>query len=325
MSTPLIDAPHAAADTEARGRLRVVAKRPLARDIVAVTLARPDGTRLPNWAPGAHIDIELPDGRRRQYSLCGDRWDAHTYRIAVQREPDGRGGSRYIHDELAEGDLVGFGGPRNNFRLAPAAAYLFVAGGIGITPILPMIAQAELLGVPWRLLYLVRSRDRVVDLGLGAGDPRVTIHCADEVGRADLDAWAPADPGVRVWACGPERLLAAVEAWNPPPGGHRARIERFTARGDDGRPSTAFEVVAARSGVTTRVRADESIVQALGRAGVGIITSCAQGVCGTCETDVVAGEPDHRDALLDDAERAAGRLMFPCVSRCRGERLVLDV
>ena len=140
------------------GTLVVTKRRDVADDVVELTLARPDATRLPDWAPGAHIDIVLPDGTTRQYSLVGDRWDAHSFTIAVLREREGRGGSEYIHTRLAEGDEVGFGGPRNNFRLSPAAGYLFIAGGIGITPIMPMIRQAELLGDPWRLIYLGRSR-----------------------------------------------------------------------------------------------------------------------------------------------------------------------
>ena len=168
------------------GTLVVTGRREVAHDVVELRLARPEGERLPDWAPGAHIDIVLPDGTTRQYSLLGDRWDAHSFTIAVLRERGGRGGSEYIHTRLAVGDTVGFGGPRNNFRLSPAPDYLFIAGGIGITPLVPMIRQAELLDDPWRLLYLGRSRSRP---GLPRrtrprfGD-RVTIHTADELGRA---------------------------------------------------------------------------------------------------------------------------------------------
>lgn len=307
-----------------RGVLRVARKTRAADGVVFLDLERPDGSRLPDWAPGAHIDLDLPVGRR-QYSLCGDRWDAHAYRVAVQREDGGRGGSAWIHDELAEGDEVGFGGPRNAFRLAPAEQLLFIAGGIGVTPILPMIRHADQLGAPWRLLYLGRSRARLAALDELADREEVVVHCGDERGRCDLDAWAPTDPRVRVWACGPERLLDAVEAWGAPAGGHPPRVERFTAPHRETGPATAFEVEARRSGVTTRVAPDESLAEALRRAGVGVVTSCAQGVCGTCETDVVSGSVDHRDALLTDAERAASRVMFPCVSRCDRGLLVLDI
>jgi len=309
-----------------RGILVVTARRDVAADVVELTLVRPDGSRLPDWAPGAHIDVVLPTGLTRQYSLCGDRWDAASYRIAVQREPDGRGGSSWLHDHGVPGVTLGFGGPRNNFRLAPAEDHLFIAGGIGITPLLPMIRQAELLDLPWRLLYLGRRRDRLAYLDeLAAHGDRVTVHCADELGRAELDAWRPSDPRTRVYACGPERLLDAVAAWGAVPGGFAPRIERFSATTGETPPATTFDVVAARSGVTATVAEDESIVTALRRAGVDVITSCAQGVCGTCETDVLEGRPDHRDSLLDDAERAASRCLFPCVSRSRDPRLVLDL
>ncbi|WP_156760076.1 PDR/VanB family oxidoreductase [Microbacterium karelineae] len=311
--------------TTARGALRVEEIRPVADDVVSVTLARPDGSRLPDWAPGAHIDVDLPIGQRRQYSLCGDRWDAHRYRIAVQRESDGGGASAFIHDRLGEGDVIGFGGPRNAFRLAPADEHLFVAGGIGITPVLPMIRQARLLGVPWRLLYLGRTRSRLAFLDELGALPEVTVHCADEDGRADLDAWAPTDPRVRVMSCGPARLLDAVEAWGAPAGGHPPRVERFAAASANAAPAVAFDVVAQRSGATVRVGERESVADALRRAGVHVVTSCDQGVCGTCETDVVEGVPDHRDALLDEQEREAGRIIFPCVSRCARGRLVLDL
>ncbi|UOQ57342.1 PDR/VanB family oxidoreductase [Leucobacter allii] len=316
------------------GTLRVARKRVVAEGVVELTLVSPDGARLPDWAPGAHIDLVVPAdgadaGLVRQYSLCGDRWRPAEYRIMVQREADGRGGSVAIHDRVAEGDALGFGGPRNHFRMAPAAEYLFVAGGIGITPLLPMIDQARRLQQPWRLLYLGRSARRLAGLAelaeLGGAEDRVAVHAADELGRADLDAWRPADPAVRVFACGPNRLLDAVEAWGAPPGGLAPRVERFTAQVSAGASPSAFEVVAAHSGATATVDAGESVVDALRRVGVDVITSCAQGVCGTCETGVLAGDPDHRDSLLDDAERARGDCMFPCVSRSRAARLVLDL
>lgn len=309
------------------GTLVVTARRDLADDIVELTLARPNGERLPDWAPGAHIDIVLPDGTTRQYSLVGDRWDAHSFTIAVLRERDGRGGSEYIHAHLTPGDEVGFGGPRNNFRLSPAPRYLFIAGGIGITPIMPMIRQAELLGDSWRLLYLGRSRQRLAYLDeLETYQDSVTVHTADERSRAVIDDWLPkTDAAPLVYACGPERMLDAVDAWAAPLGRHRVRLERFTARADDGRPPTAFEVQVASSGAVVTVSEDESIVEALRRADVDVITSCAQGVCGTCETGILRGVPDHRDSLLTETERAESRCLFPCISRSLSDRLVLDL
>lgn len=313
------------------GTLVVTARRDVAEDVVELTLTRPGGERLPDWAPGAHIDIVLPDGTTRQYSLLGDRWDAHSFTIAVLRERAGRGGSEYIHTRLAVGDEVGFGGPRNNFRLSPSSGYLFIAGGIGITPIMPMIRQAELLGDSWHLLYLGRTRDRLAFLDeLSAYGDQVTIHTADERGRAEMDDWMPdataSTPMVPlVYACGPERLLEAVDLWAAPLGRHRVRLERFTARADADRPATAFEVQVASTGAVVTVERDESIVEALRRVDVDVITSCAQGVCGTCETGVLRGVPDHRDSLLNETERAESRCLFPCISRAVSDRLVLDL
>lgn len=318
-------APHRTSTANARGTLQVRSIEQVAEGVVSLTLSRPDGSRLPDWAPGAHIDLDLPNGERRQYSLCGDRWDAHRYRIAVQREADGRGGSAFVHERLSVGDTVGFGGPRNGFRLAPAEEYLFIAGGIGITPLLPMIRQARMLDVRWRLLYLGRARARLAFLDELGDLPEVEVRCRDTSERVDLEAWAPTDPRVRVWACGPARLLDAVDAWPPPPGGWAPKVERFAAPAASGAPAAAFDVVARRSGVTTRVSADETLAQALRREGVNVVTSCGQGVCGTCETDIIDGSPDHRDSLLDERERAESRVMFPCVSRCAADRLVLDI
>lgn len=319
-------APEKAA-TISRDTLVVRERHVRAAEVVEFVLSRPDGSRLPDWAAGSHIDLVLPDGTVRQYSLCGDRWDASVYRVAVQREVDGRGGSTALHDRTGEGALLGFGGPRNNFRLAPAEEYLFVAGGIGITPIIPMIRQADMLGVPWRLLYLGRSRSCLAYLDeLALYGDRVDVHCSDERGRADLEAWRPADPRIRVYACGPNRLLDAIAGWGAVPGGFPPKMERFTVSDEPGAGQvTEFEVVAKRAAVRTVVARSESVVDALRRVGVDVITSCGQGVCGTCETDVLEGRPDHRDSLLDDEERTSARYMYPCVSRCRDSRLVLDL
>jgi ferredoxin-NADP reductase len=305
--------------------LRVAAKAPVADGVVALTLAHPGGRRLPDWTPGAHLDLILPGGLTRQYSLCGDRWDPHTYRIGVLREPDGRGGSAYVHDTLAEGDTVAIGGPRNNFPLAPSERYLFIAGGIGITPLLPMIYQAELLGADWRLLYGGRTRASMAFLDeLARYGSRVELVPQDERGLLDLPAELP--PDTKVYCCGPAGLLDAMErraaGW---PAG-MLRTERFVAK-DLGAPARGepFEVELRRTGRTLTVTRGQSVLQAINDAGVNVLSSCRQGLCGTCETTVLAGEVDHRDALLDDAERAAGDCMFVCVSRARSDRLVLDL
>ncbi len=308
--------------------LEVVDKTLVAEDVVALTLASPDGARLPDWAPGAHVDLVLPTGMTRQYSLCGDRFDPSTYRIGVLREASGRGGSAYVHDVLAPGDLVGVGGPRNNFPLVPADRYLFVAGGIGITPLLPMLHQADLLGADWQLLYGGRRRASMafLDRLSGYGD-RVRVAPQDESGLLDLAGFlGRPQPGTRVYCCGPAPLLAAIEAacsdWPP----YSLRTERF-AGGDLGAParSAPFEVELARTGRTVTVGPGVGVLEAIGSVGVEVLSSCRQGTCGTCETTVLAGRPDHRDSLLDDDERAAGDCMYPCVSRSLDDRLVLDL
>ncbi|MBV6761607.1 PDR/VanB family oxidoreductase [Rhodococcus opacus] len=315
--------------TPADAALRVVAKEVVAEGVVTLTLRHPDGRRLPDWAPGAHIDLMLPNGLTRQYSLCGDRWDAHTYRVGVLREPAGRGGSAYVHDELAEGDLVGVGGPRNNFRLVPAPRYLFVAGGIGITPLLPMIRQAELMGIDWQLLYGGRTRTSMAfrDELAGYGD-RVVVVPRDEQGHPDLPAYlaAAAAADAKVYVCGPGPLLAAVEKCCAEWRVGSLRTERFVPQ-DRGAPlrDEPFEVELARSGLAVTVTPGASVLDAVQAAGVTVLSSCREGTCGTCETTVLAGAPDHRDSVLDDDERSAGDCMLICVSRSCSDRLVLDL
>ena len=312
-----------------RVTLEIRAKDTIADGVVSLTLAHPDGARLPDWTPGSHIDLVLPEGTTRQYSLCGDRWDPYTYRIAVLREPAGRGGSAYVHDRLAPGDLVGVGGPRNHFPLVPADRYLFIAGGIGITPLLPMIHQAELIGADWQLLYGGRSRASMAfreELSAAHGD-RVHISPQDECGLLDLAPWLDTpDPGTKVYCCGPAPLLAAVEqacaAWPP----YSLRTERFNA-GALPEPvhQRAFEVELRRTGRTVTVMPDTSVLHAVRQVGADVLSSCEQGTCGTCLTPVLEGTPDHRDSILADHERAANDCMLPCVSRSRGDRLVLDL
>jgi ferredoxin-NADP reductase len=308
--------------------LAVTGKEHVADGVATLTLARPDGGRLPDWTPGSHIDLVLPNGLTRQYSLCGDRWDAHTYRVGVLLEKGSRGGSSHVHEHLQPGHLVGVGGPRNNFPLVPSERYVFVAGGIGITPLLPMVQQADLLGADWQLLYLGRSRTSMAFLDeLAAYGDRVVVHAKDERGPLDLAGFLgePAE-GTRVYCCGPTRLLDAMEtacAGLPP---HTLRTERFVAEEQGAPARTApFEVELARTGTTVTVTPDLSVLEAVGSAGVEVLSSCRQGICGTCEIGVLAGRPDHRDSLLDDDERAAGDCMYICVSRALTDRLVLDL
>ncbi|MFI6875138.1 PDR/VanB family oxidoreductase [Streptomyces sp. NPDC050400] len=310
--------------------LVVAAREDVAEGVVALTLARSDGARLPDWTPGAHIDLILPDGTTRQYSLCGDRWDAYHYRIAVLREPEGRGGSAYVHDRLRPGDRVGVGGPRNNFPLVPAAKYLFVAGGIGITPLVPMLHQAELMGTDWQLLYGGRTRDSMAfrDELASAYGGRVHVAPQDETALLDLAHWLGTTPtDCPVYCCGPAPLLAAVEDAVRETGRphHALRTERFTAAQAAPVRDTPFDVELRRSGTTVTVPPGTSVLAAVRAAGADVLSSCEQGTCGTCLTTVVEGRPDHRDSVLADHERTTGDCMLLCVSRSCGDRLVLDL
>ncbi|MFH9816989.1 PDR/VanB family oxidoreductase [Streptomyces sp. NPDC017230] len=304
----------------------VVERRGMAADgVLLLALRHPLGRPLPAWEPGAHIDVVLGPDLERQYSLCGDPADRAVWRIAVLREAAGRGGSAYVHDELRTGDKVRVRGPRNHFRLEPAARYRFVAGGIGITPILPMLAAAEEAGARWSLLYGGRTRDTMAFTErLERYGDHVTIVPEDESGLLDLASVLDDVPGgTLVYCCGPGPLLDAVEARCP---AGILRVERF--RPKEAEPSgtdTEFEVVLARGGRTVTVPPGVSVLDAVRAAGVEVLHSCTEGTCGTCETDVVEGDPDHRDSVLTDAERAAGETMLICVSRCRGRRLVLDL
>jgi ferredoxin-NADP reductase len=314
--------------------LRVVVdtRTRLADDIVELVLRPVAGGELPAWEPGAHIDVEV-DGQDgdllvRQYSLCGDPADRTAYRIAVLRQPAGRGGSVRLHDHVEEGDKLTLRGPRNHFLLEPAPGYLFLAGGIGITPLLAMARRAAAAGAEWSMHYGGRSRtamaylDTLVDV---AGE-RLTVVPQDESGLIDLAAALdPAAPGTAVYCCGPEPLLAAAEAACAARG-LRLRTERFAPKDvDPAAMDRAFTVEIASTGAELIVPADRTIVDVLVEAGVDILTSCEEGTCGTCETAVVAGVPDHRDSVLTDEEQAAGDRLLPCVSRCLGSRLVLDL
>lgn len=295
--------------------------------VMSLVLVDAAGDDLPEWQPGAHVDLHLPGGLVRQYSLCGDPQDRHQWRVAVLREPASRGGSHAVHDAVRPGMVLAARGPRNNFALRPAAAYRFVAGGIGITPILSMIGTARAQGATWSLLYGGRSRASMAFLDeLGPGE--VTVHPQDEVGLLPLArSFATVEPDTLVYACGPEPLLAAVQQatahW---PAGSLV-VERFAPVEVDDSAGTgeSFEVEAAASGVTVTVEPGTPIIRALEAAGVAVETSCEEGICGTCETRVLSGTPDHRDSLLSAEERAAGETMMVCVSRCLGRKLVLDL
>ncbi len=306
-------------------QLMVAEMKVEADGVLSLALADPGGGELSAWEPGAHVDLRL-GGVVRQYSLCGDPTDLRHYRVAVLRAERSRGGSSYVHEQLRPGELIEVEGPRNHFELAPAEEYLFLAGGIGITPILAMVEAVERLGRPWRLVYGGRSlrsmalRERLA----GYGD-RVLVVPEETDGMIDLDSLLATPNGGAVYACGPEPMLNAVEercaGW--PEGS--LHLERFRAKevehGEDG----SFEVVVQSTGATVLVEPEVSIVEALESVDVWLPTACREGICGSCQTGVIEGDLEHRDSILSTDEQASGKTMMPCVSRCTSARLVLDL
>ncbi|MHC6219120.1 PDR/VanB family oxidoreductase [Arthrobacter sp. MMS24-S77] len=320
--------------------------------VVSVILKDPDGGALPVWEPGAHIDVLFSNGILRQYSLCSEPEDRSAWRIAVLREQSSRGGSSFVHEELRAGDVLDVRGPKNNFRgTAGSGEKVFVAGGIGITPLLPMIRAAQAAGEPWKLLYLGSNLHSMAFLdeiaGLDPAGTKTRIHAKDVSGALDLIGYLR-EEGLNadstVYACGPPRLLSELRS------AHRAGVvpqllfEDFghaepdagtgpagsapAGSGQDignaARDNLPF-VVETADGLEIDVAETETILDALQRSGVPALNSCRKGTCGTCETVVLAGIPDHRDEILSDEERASNETMMICVSRCRGERLVLEL
>ncbi|WP_331753204.1 ferric reductase-like transmembrane domain-containing protein (plasmid) [Streptomyces sp. NBC_00637] len=308
--------------------------RHAADGVLAVRLAADDGGRLPAWEPGAHIDLVLPSGTVRQYSLCGDPADRDIYRVGVLKVPAGRGGSAEVH-QLRAGQKIAVRGPRNRFPLVLTDRYLFIAGGIGITPLLPMIRRVDAAGLEWRLIYGGRSRTSMAfteDLPALGGD-RVRLVPEDTDGLPDLDAvLADARPGTAVYSCGPEPLIAALEKIMAADFPHlNLHIERFgpakttTAAPTSQAAAPEFEVELARSRQVLPVPADRSLLDVIRDAVPDAASSCGEGFCGTCKVTVLAGTPDHRDEVLAPSERGRTDVIYPCVSRARSSRLTLDL
>lgn len=315
---------------EHEGDLVVESAELVAEDVVALTLVDPDGDALPQWTPGAHVDLILDDDVVRQYSLCGDPADSRAIRLGILRSPDSRGGSAYVHERLVQGATVRVRGPRNHFSLVAAPRYLFIGGGIGITPLLPMIAAAEAAGADWRLWYGGRSRQSMAFLDeLSRYGDKVTLVPQDEAGILDLGAiLGEPRADTLVYVCGPEGLLAAVE--NACEAGWPANalhLERFAPKEAEvpAEGERSFELVLASSGVTLTVPPDKSVFDTIQDAGISVLGSCHEGICGTCEQMVLEGDVDHRDSVLNESERAANDAMMVCVSRCFSDRLVLDL
>jgi ferredoxin-NADP reductase len=317
----------------------VTEARLVATDVVLLTIEAADGSVLPGWSPGAHLDVVVQPGVERQYSLCGDPSDRSRYQVAVLREPDGRGGSEHLHAHVAPGSALRVRGPLNHFELSvppPGTPlmprYVFVAGGIGITPILPMVRAVAAAGLPFELHYAGRSLERMpfVDELVTLYGSQVSVYTAEEGRRLDLSSISGGSLSkpVAVYCCGPARMLTELESVAAAAGWPMGtlHLERFEARAV-GEPvrHEAFEVELEISGLTLEVPPDRSILDVVEDAGVLVLSSCREGTCGTCETPVVAGEVDHRDSVLTPDEQDLNEVMMICVSRAACPRLVLEL
>lgn len=314
--------------------VRVARKWQEADRIFGFELRAPSGGTLPPFEPGAHIDVHVPGGRLRQYSLCGLASQHNHYQIAVQRDVQSRGGSEALCAGLHEGDLVEISEPRNHFRLVPAQSTLLLAGGIGITPLICMAEYLHEHGAPFELHYCAQAPSRTAfraRIAAAAYRAQTFFHFDDgDAGqKLDIDSVLRSPHTNRhLYVCGPPGFLEFVRerarhlGW----GGDNVHYEYFAPPASTGQGEpTSFEVASARSGRATIVGKDESIIDALARVGIDIPRSCEVGVCGTCLTGVIEGTPDHRDCLLSDAERATNKQILPCCSRSRSARLVLDI
>ena len=313
-------------------RVRVSGRRELADGVVGLSLAGLDGP-LPPWTPGAHVDVVLPSGTVRQYSLCGPL-GVDRYEIAVLREPGGRGGSAEVHAALHPGRELRISAPRNRFALERATAYVLIAGGIGITPILPMIEALSARDLPWRLVYGGRSRASMAfldDLELWGDD--IVVVPQDECGLIDLAAELGPHEGAAVYTCGPPALIEAVRSHVSSWAEGSLHFEEFSptavppdpeSSAAQAPPGEAFEIQLGAGGPVLPVPPERTVLEVVLDSGADVLFSCEEGTCGSCETTVLAGEVDHRDALLTDDERVAGQMLL-CVSRAACPRLVLDI
>ncbi|GAA5238716.1 cytochrome P450/oxidoreductase [Burkholderia mallei] len=310
--------------------LRVDSVMPVAERVLRVRLVAPDGAPLPRWSAGAHIDVECGDtGLSRQYSLCGDPAERGVYEIAVLREPASRGGSAWMHERLRPGMRVKIRGPRNHFRLdGHAARAILIAGGIGITPIGAIAREARARGIDYALHYCGRSRRTMafVDELAALHGERLRLHVSDEGTRHDFSALDVA-AGTQVYACGPARMLDALAACAAHWPAHALRVEHFAAAAPrvDPRTDQPFEVELKDSGLTLTVPANRTLLATLRAANVDVQSDCEEGLCGSCEVRVLAGEVDHRDSVLSADERALNTRMMACCSRARHGRLVLEL
>ncbi len=314
--------------------VRVSRKSVEALDICTFELVDTGGGPLPSFSAGSHVDVHLPDGLTRQYSLCNDPTETHRYLIGVLRDAASRGGSRAMHDAVQEGDELQISAPKNHFPLAhDAQRSLLLAGGIGITPILCMAERLSNASAEFEMHYCTRSPDRTafVDrIRAASFAPRVHFHHDDGLPAQKFDiagTLAQPRPGWHVYVCGPKGFMDAVLGAARAAGWPEAQLhfEFFSAEPVKSDSDGSFEVKLASSGRVVVVQKDKTVVQALAEAGVEVLTSCEQGVCGTCLTRVIEGVPDHRDMYLTADEQAANDQFTPCCSRAKSARLVLDL
>lgn len=306
--------------------LLVTGRRSVARDVVEIELSSADGSPLPTWTPGSHIDVQVENGWR-QYSLVDIEETASCWRFAVLHDRHGRGGSAFLHGQVQAGSILRVRGPRNNFGLVPSPRYLFLAGGIGVTPLLSMAAAAERAGASWEFVYCARDRGAMsyVDHLESYGE-RVLVNADDVRGLFDLrDFLEHVRPDTVVYACGPAPFLDATAAATAHWPSGSLHVERFEPRELEGLVDRDIVVELASSGQTVNVPAGQSVLDAVRAAGVQVLSSCSEGTCGTCEVAVLAGEVEHRDSVLSPEEQEESDVMMICVSRARGVFLKLDL
>jgi vanillate O-demethylase ferredoxin subunit len=312
----------------------VTRKRQEAEGIFSFELARADGHPLPAFSAGSHIDVHLPNGLVRQYSLCNHPEERHRYLIGVLLDPQSRGGSQSMHEQVQEGGGLRISEPRNLFALEHEASYsVLLAGGIGITPILCMAERLSQAGADFELHYCGRSAERTAFIERIRGSSfahRAYFHFDDQGPDQRLDAArvfsAPAS-NRHLYVCGPGGFMEFVLGAARDHGWAEAQLHReyFSAAPVEAGNDGSFEVQLASSGQTIHVPADRSVAEVLLEAGIDIPLSCEQGICGTCITRVLEGEPDHRDMFMTDAEHSRNDQFTPCCSRAKSPRLVLDL
>lgn len=312
--------------------VRVQEKTDEAEGVARLVLVDPHGRDLPAFSAGSHIDVQTAPGVIRQYSLCNPPWETDRYQIGVLREPQSRGGSQAMHESVREGDLLHISAPRNHFELAPAAKKsLLFAGGIGVTPILAMAEHLARAGKPFELHYSARSQQRMAfhtHLSTSGYADRINLYFDEEGQTLDVDKLVEErDEGTHVYVCGPggyiDFILGRFKAAGWP--ASQLHTEYFAGQEADTSADQSFEVRLARSEQAFMVPADKTVAEVLLDNDIDLLTSCEQGVCGTCVTKVLEGTPDHRDLYLDDEEHAANDCFTPCCSRAKSRVLVIDL